>query len=63
MDKSFASFYNWSISDAHKRLLLESGDVGAIEQTIMEKIFYDSPFYEKESNNEQLRTQRVTMNY
>ena len=62
IDKSDYCFKDIDIPEPQRRVLLESGNLQAMEQTIM-NLFYRSEFYQKESNNEELRTQLVTLNY
>ena len=54
-DKTDCTHADMDIPEPQRRMLLESNDHALMESTIMD-IFYKSIFYQKESNNEQLRT-------
>ena len=62
VDKSEHCFKDIDIPEPQRRILLESGDLGAMEQTIME-LFYRSEFFEEMSNNKQLIDQQVISNH
>lgn len=59
VDKTDEFHRDLLIPEHTRRILLEQNDQAQLESTIME-IFYSSVFYQKESNNEQLRTQLQT---
>ena len=53
IDKSNQSFTDGQMQEFEKRAMLESHDISYIEHNIMQ-MFYKSPFYEKESDNDKL---------
>ena len=59
-DLSFAEIDGFRRQQAQS--YLDNNDLGSLEQMIM-YLFYQSPFYEENSNNEQLRTQQVFQDY
>lgn len=59
VDKTDEFHRDLLIPEHTRRILLEQPDQSQLESTIME-IFYGSVFYQKESNNEELRTQLQT---
>lgn len=54
IDRTDHSFRDGFLSEPQRREILESPDRNYIEQRILE-IFYNTEFYQKESNNEELR--------